>query len=194
MTQSLKNPGKVCLRALISITDKDTKVHFNIFAFMKHIKSAKILRKEKSSNPVSAGKRAFPIVFLIVLSLLISCKSSHYTPTSYHDRQLIIGSGGGVTGAIKEYAVFENGQLFINKGVKGDWRELKSVSGRTVRKIFSKAESLGLDELKFNHPGNMSYYLIYKNGKKSNEVKWGDANNQVPPEIAAFYQELIREL
>jgi hypothetical protein len=132
--------------------------------------------------------RIIPAVFILILA--ISCKTNQYSPINYPHEQLIIGSSGGVTGAIKEYALLGNGQLFRNKGISGEWKMLKDVKGKDARNFFNTAKSLGLDTMKFNHPGNMTYYFIYKKSKKANEVRWGDANFPIPSGIQDFYQKL----
>lgn len=134
------------------------------------------------------------IVLFIAFLSLISCKTITYSPMNYKDQQLVVGSSGGVTGTIKEYALLDNGRLYVSKGITGEWKYLRKVKGAKVRDIFNKAEELGLDTMKFKHPGNMSYYLIIRTSKKSNEVKWGEAGEPVPSGIIAFYQELTKAL
>jgi hypothetical protein len=134
------------------------------------------------------------LILLFAFLSLISCKTTKYSPVNYKDQQLVVGSSGGVTGTIKEYALLDNGQLYVNKGISGEWKYLRKVKGAKVRYIFNKVEELGLDTMKFKHPGNMSYYLVIKTSKKSNEVKWGEAGKPVPAGINAFYQELIKAL
>jgi hypothetical protein len=131
------------------------------------------------------------VTFLLLTILIFSCKSTNYNPATYKGDQIVTGSSGGVTGAIREYALFENGQLFVCKGISGDWKALKNVKGSKVRAFFNKAKEIGLDTLHFNHPGNMTYFMIYKSQGQSNEVKWGKSDNPAPRNIQAFYQELI---
>ena len=92
---------------------------------------------------------------------------------------------------MKEYILLDNGQLFLSKGIKGDWREVKTLKKSTTKNIFKKAGTLELGELKFKHPGNMSYYLIYKQPPRSNEIKWGETGITPPDGIREFYDYLL---
>lgn len=132
------------------------------------------------------------LIFLPIMILLFSCKSTQYTPKNYRETQLIVGSSGGVSGMIREYCLLDNGQIFVSKGIAGDWKALKYVKSSKVRSFVSRAKDLGLDTLHFNHPGNMTYYFVYKSGKRTNEVKWGEADKPIPANIKVFYQEIIQ--
>ena len=128
---------------------------------------------------------------LCILPLLISCKSTHFTPKNYKERQLAVGSSGGVTGMLKEYVLLDNGQLFLSKGLNGEWKEMAELKKSKTKEIFTKAGELKIASLKFNHPGNMTYYLILKQPPRSNEVKWGETGVVPPDGISAFYDYLL---
>ena len=128
---------------------------------------------------------------LCLLPLLVACKSTHFTPKNYKGHQLVAGSSGGVTGMMKEYVLLSNGQLFLSKGLNGEWKELSKLKKSKINEIFKKAAELGLGTLKFKHPGNMTYYLILKQPPHSNEIKWGESGILPPEGISAFYDYLI---
>jgi hypothetical protein len=123
--------------------------------------------------------KALSIVCILALSF--SCKSTHYTPRTYRSAQITVGSSGGVTGSIKEFTLLDNGQLFVSKGVTGEIKEMKAVGRSETNRIFKRAEEAGLATLKFNHPGNMTYFLILRNPSKSNAIKWGESGISPPP-------------
>jgi hypothetical protein len=102
------------------------------------------------------------MITLCLLPLLFACKSTHFTPKNYKGQQIVIGSSGGVTGMMKEYTLLDNSQLFLSKGIKGEWKELEKLKKPKTKSIFNKAAELGLGTMKFKHPGNMTYYLILK--------------------------------
>ncbi len=127
---------------------------------------------------------------LFILPFLFSCKSTHFSPKNFKGTQIVVGTSGGVTGMMKEYILFDNSQLFLSKGIKGEWRELTTLKKATTRQIFKKAADLGLSTLKFNHPGNMTYYLIMKQPPRSNEIRWGESGILPPDGVSAFYDYL----
>ena len=128
---------------------------------------------------------------ICIVPLLVACKSSNFTPKTYKGAQLVIGSSGGVTGMMKEYILLDNSQLFLSKGLKGEWKPVKNLKKSQTKEIFKKAEELGLGTLKFKHPGNMTYYFILKHPPRSNETKWGESGIVPPEGITAFYNYLL---
>ena len=128
-----------------------------------------------------------------LLILLFSCKPAHYSPKSYKSSQLIIGSSGGVTGNIQEFTLLDNGHLFMSKGLSGEVKELPKVGRSTTRDFFKTAHSLGIGSLQFNHPGNITYYLILKTATSKNTVKWGESAILPPAGIKEFHDRLLSE-
>ncbi len=128
---------------------------------------------------------------LMLLALLPGCKQKQYTPKNHKGSQIVAGSSGGVTGMLKEYILLDNGQLFLSKGLKGEWKAIGKLKRTVARDLFKKAEALDLGGKRFSHPGNMTYYLMLKDPSRTYEVKWGEAGLAPPDGIESFYNELI---
>jgi len=133
------------------------------------------------------------LTLLIFLPALFACKTTHYTPKTYTGQQITAGTSGGVTGMMKEYVIFDNGQLFVSKGLKGEWKALLKLKKSQTREIFSRAEELDLINVKFNHPGNMTYYLVLKQPSRTSEIKWGESGVTPPEEVLSFYEFLMKK-
>jgi hypothetical protein len=131
------------------------------------------------------------LTVMFFFPLLFACKPTHFSPKNYKGHQIVVGSSGGVTGMMKEYVLLDNSRLFLSKGLKGEWKEIRTLKKSTTKEIFNKAEELKLNTLKFNHPGNLTYYLIMKQPPRSNEVKWGESGISPPDGISTFYEYLI---
>jgi len=134
-------------------------------------------------------KKLTPLLFL--LPAMIACKATHYTPKTYDGQEIKAGTSGGVTGMIKEYVVFDNGQLFVSNGLKEEWKALPKLKRSLTREIFSRAEESDLINVRFNHPGNMTYYLVMKQPPRIREIKWGETGVSPPAEVKAFYDYLM---
>ncbi|MEI7895847.1 MAG: hypothetical protein WCJ26_02330 [bacterium] len=131
------------------------------------------------------------LALFCLLPLLLSCKPALVTPKNHKGSQIVVGSSGGVSGMLKEYVLLDNGSLFLSKGLKGEWKEIRNLKRSQSKEIFQKAAELGLDTIKFRHPGNMTYYLKFKQPHKSGEITWGESGVPPPQSINAFYQYLI---
>ena len=132
---------------------------------------------------------SYRLLFLIAL-VLGSCKAPEYSGEELPDAQLSFGSGGGFTGAKKEYILLENGQLFYKNSLVDTLQEMPAIKSGQARKIFRELSALTLDTVKFNHPGNTYRYICHRRPGTEDRVTWGDLQHQVSPEIAAFYKKL----
>jgi hypothetical protein len=111
-------------------------------------------------------------------------------------KQLIVGSGGGVTGQTKSYILLENGQLYLKNSIKPDSLVLiRTVWETTAKKFYTQAQKLNLAKIKFNEPGNMSYFVMYQESlKKGYTVTWGKNKISPPKEVKAFYDSFLKAL
>ena len=133
----------------------------------------------------------YGVSLILLIIMFTGCKSTHYTPKNYKGDQLVVGTSGGVTGMMKEYVLLDNGKLFLSKGIDGDFREQMPMKRSQVREIFSRAEELNFPAHRFDHPGNLTYYLILKNPSRSYLVKWGESGVTPPEGFNEFYQYLM---
>lgn len=132
-------------------------------------------------------QRVLSLIFIVVL---FSCSAQKEL---YVDNPQILsfGSGGGFTNQSIEYRLHSDGKLWKFKGLENDSSLLKQIKKEDTRQIFNKAYKLGLDTLKFNNPGNMSYYIHIKSKTLDNKILWSNGNNQMQYEIIEFYKTLI---
>ncbi len=109
----------------------------------------------------------------------------------YPGRQIIIGSGGGATGQWSYRALRESGELFIQEPYDTMYRYMKKIHAGERKSLFMSMESIAESQEEFDHPGNMTYLLIYQNGSRIRTFRWGDPAFSPPSEIATFYQTMM---
>jgi len=126
----------------------------------------------------------------IVILMFFSCKAQQYTLDSLPEKQLIFGSGGGITGEVNTYIMLENGQVFYSNSLVDEHKELKSITKKEALGAFEKTSALQLSEIDFNHPGNMYYFIEEVNGEEKNRVTWGSTSHEVDEKCEALYKEL----
>jgi hypothetical protein len=132
------------------------------------------------------------LIYLLNLLLMsVACKTAMVTtPESFRGKQLLIGTGGGVTGLTTTWFILENGQVFRQESVSGEIKEMKKISKHQTSRVFEGAWSLELEKENFSHPGNMTSFITIKEpGKTPITVKWGDAKYPVPEKYSSFYQQ-----
>jgi hypothetical protein len=139
-------------------------------------------------------KNPFLVFFSFAIILFNSCMSQNSLFESKKNIQIIFGSGGGFTGKIMEYTLHENGDIFLNNTLKNNNNKIKTLSGVETKEVFSKLKSIDLNNIKFNHPGNMYYFIKVKSKKSLHEVIWGDNRYTTPNEVKDFYKFLMTKI
>lgn len=111
-------------------------------------------------------------------------------PDSYEKNQVIFGNGGGFTGKWTYYYLLENGELYKNNGFEKTYKQLKKIDRKKVKEIFNKITEIDFENIKFNHPSNMTYFIEFKNKDKAHRVSWGNVLNPPPIKIKELEQLL----
>jgi hypothetical protein len=123
--------------------------------------------------------------FVIISS---SCKSNKYTPENPSPSAVYFGSGGGFTGAVTEYLLCENGQMFVNNSLEDKWKKLESISKKEANELFENTLLLDWKTLELNDPGNFSYFIRLKNREVDKKIVWG--GSAPPADIQLLYTKL----
>ena len=135
--------------------------------------------------------RRADILKLLLLLSLWNCKPQQYTFGNLPQRQLVFGSGGGITGGSDSYILLENGQLFHTNSFTRESEELPSVGREKAGKFFSELTQLQLAKMDFNHPGNLYYFLESVDGDIVHRVTWGSNDYEAPASCKTLYKKLV---
>lgn len=130
--------------------------------------------------------KIIPVFMLFSIGMLISCK----TPESSFFE---IGSGGGFTGRYIEYRVYSDGKIFDISNGQGE-KLFVTFSNEKIKEIFKSVDKLNIPEIKFIHPGNMTYYIRISRGSNLYEIKWGDHKMPPPQKILDFYNKVWSDI
>jgi hypothetical protein len=123
--------------------------------------------------------KRIPLIIIALLPLsLFSCKTKTYTASELPDVRITFGNGGGFVGALTEYILLENGQLFKRDRLEGPLEELPKVKKGKAKKIFAQLEEADFLSMERNAPGNMYRFMSCQTPTDSNNVTWG-SNDKV---------------
>lgn len=140
----------------------------------------------------SLMKYAIAIACLaLVVFLFSSCKTKQYTMEENPEPMITFGSGGGFTGQSTFYTLFKNGQLYKKKGLRGEHTPLENVKKKEVLQIFKNYEVLNLAEVNINEPGNMSYFIEFKDENGVHRMTWGGNTTSPSNDLLLFYKLLM---
>jgi hypothetical protein len=129
------------------------------------------------------------ITALATAFVWLACKQTKYAPGNFPDRQLRWGSGGGVVGKETTYTLLDNGQIFVRE-MGGALTESGGTKAKTAKSLYEMIGTLGLDQLKFQHPGNTYDFVEVLNGDSVNRISWGEKDNPVDPKIKDLFDRL----
>lgn len=133
----------------------------------------------------------FGVFFLIISGLtLFSCKTKSFTPDNFKGAQIVFGSGGGFTGAIDKFLILENGQVFKSTKRKKTLEEKNRFKKKELTTIFEECKTIMSSYDIMDEPGNLYYFISYKNGEDISRIVWGDDNQDPSPEVLDFYKKL----
>jgi hypothetical protein len=123
-----------------------------------------------------------------------SC-SRNATPAHYKGRQLIMGSGGGITGFRTTYYLLENRRLFVRNERDTVFTFLKRQPGTITRQLFRMTEdTCAIKTTNFDHPGNTYKFAQWKKREESYKVTWGDIGGTVPASYPRLYTSFMTML
>lgn len=135
---------------------------------------------------------AFAAITLVSMTLP-SCR--HDTgSTSDADASILVASGGGYTGAYSGYRVWRNGrtEYWLQQAGQEDNVTSRGVLGvDTVDYLFARLRYIGFHNMNVMQPGNLTKVIRYVSGGVAHEARWGDVKSTPPPELQAYYQDVL---
>lgn len=124
----------------------------------------------------------------LIISVSVSCKK--YTVDKMPEYQIHFGEGGGITGAITEYCLLENGQLFDKKHFTEDFVAYKTVKKKIAKEQFKTCEDINIQSIILNNPGDKYYYISYETPAQKHRITWGRNKEEVPQSVEDLYGQL----
>jgi len=135
-------------------------------------------------------KKIFNFLFLLSLTICFSfCTNKNYTPADYPKGQITFGNGGGITGAVKEFTVLENGAMFSKANMGAEYEALKKIDSKMVDQLFNNIKFLKINDIQLNEPGNRYYFIQVKGKDTDHKITWGGGKD-VPKNLTTFYNIL----
>ena len=114
------------------------------------------------------------------------------TPDKYKGRQLVMGSGGGITGFVTTYYLLDNRKLFVRNGRDTMFTFLNRQPEIITRQLFQMAEdTCNIKTTTFDHPGNLYKFAQWNKGEQSHKVTWGDREEKVPASYTKLYNSFM---
>ena len=120
---------------------------------------------------------------------LPSCKKP-FTADNLPITRITFGEGGGFTGAVTEYCLLENGQLFSKTHFTNPFSAFKKIKKKRAKALFNDLNNLNIDNLTLSSPGDKYYFIGYETPKGIDKITWGAPDVTVPAGVAELYNGL----
>lgn len=112
-------------------------------------------------------------------------------PDKYKKNQIIFGSGGGFANLVNEYHLLENSRLYHTKSTDTTFTELGKQNSDLVKLLFDKTKVLFEETKDFHEPGNIYYFIKFKQDSVTKEIVWGASKESSPAKAKDLYKELM---
>lgn len=127
----------------------------------------------------------------LTLIWMSACKSTSYTPKNFEGRKILFAKGGGITGQYETYLLLENGQLFNQAKIDGEWAAFDNVKKGKAKRFFKQLDEMNWTSLKVSQPGNITYFIELQDQENAHRVTWGSESSEVNAELSALHYELM---
>lgn len=112
--------------------------------------------------------------------------------TTYKLRQIMVGSGGGITGAFTTYYLLENGKLYGKRSRDTAYTFIGQQTAANTKKVFTTVEvNCKIKTTKFDNPGNIYKFVQWRKGKLNYKVAWGEVGKTVPANYPRVYDSFM---
>jgi hypothetical protein len=101
-------------------------------------------------------------------------------------KEIRFGEGGGFTGAVTEYRLKENGDVYRLNSAEQDEYLIKSITADELKILRDKLSKVPKDALNMNHPYNVYRFIQIDTTK----IVWGDPSFTPPKELEDLYNYL----
>lgn len=136
-----------------------------------------------------------PVIFcsLTLLLLAVSCHPSTDFPSDYKGKRIEFGQGGGFSGAVTQFVLLDDGRLF-----QRPWRDSSVVfvqqwKENLTSQLFLTYKSLNLQDLSYNEPGDLYYFIDFHPDLKSHHrIVWGKPGFHPEENLIIYYNLLFR--
>ncbi len=121
--------------------------------------------------------------------MLIACNTSKKVVSRTSQKEQIrFGHGGGFTGAITEYCLKNNGELY--KKAAGEITKI-SISKKEAELCFSKKDSIQFREITLDSPGNRYAFISHHGNDSIHRVTWNPHQPALSPSLIEFHNMLL---
>lgn len=125
--------------------------------------------------------------------LFTCCAPGKEFPQKYKGTQLHFGQGGGFTGAVDYFVLFDDGRLFKRAPLDSTYTYMEKWDAPFVHQMFDNIQTLHLDQIQYYEPGDKYYFIQFKKDDGAfHRIAWGNPSSKPDPGVVSLYNVLFK--
>jgi len=128
-------------------------------------------------------------LFLVLLIAFSGC-SSQKKLAEYSGMKITFGKGGGFTGQQVTYTLSSDGEVTMTDKLKSETSIVATLKAKKTLQLFEEFDGLNIENIDFNKPGNIYYFIGETTKNNDKKVVWGSENENPPQAIQDYYKLL----
>lgn len=130
---------------------------------------------------------------LILLLMVAGCHHSTQFPSNFKGKQVEFGQGGGFSGAVTQFVLLDDGRLFQRPWHDSTLVFIDRWKSNLTSQLFQNYETLNLQNLSYNEPGDLYYFIDYRPDQKNHHrIVWGKPGFHPDENLITYYNLLFR--
>ena len=105
-----------------------------------------------------------------------------------------LGEGGGITGAYTMYVISPTGNVQMVETASGTNKSVKILNKAEQDEIYGELQMLNFEDIKYNKPSDMTYYVTVQDIDLNHTVRWGSKQQDTPQKVVQFYDNIIKTI
>lgn len=111
-----------------------------------------------------------------------------------NEEYIIIGNGGGLTGAVAKYKLTASGRLFYSSDMIDNFQLVGKMKKDLAFSFFENYHTLNLNSIELDIPGNRFFFIEYFSGQSHRKIMWTeDADAEIGP-LILYYGVSMRRI
>jgi hypothetical protein len=122
-----------------------------------------------------------------IIMIVLSCMSPEKIFNNPDAEKLYFGNFGGFSNQSMDYVLIDHSRIF--KIEQNDFSMVTRLDKHQVGELNELLQSVDIERMELNEPGNMTYYIRLVKPGLEKEIKWSDQTQY--PQVNQLYHALL---
>ena len=124
-------------------------------------------------------------VVIFVFFIMLSGCSKRY-PTA--EKSIVIGNGGGLTGAVSKYKLTDSGRLYYSNDILDNYQFVGRMDKNLTSIFFDNYYTLNLQDIELDETGNRYFFIEMSDNEKMHKIIWTEDTEGSTEDLLLYYR------